>query len=52
MRQAGVIAAAGLEAVVNNYVRLSEVRCGSFCHRLSFVSCALGYLLSVLLRAA
>lgn len=28
MRQAGVIAAAGLEAVVNNYVRLSEVRCG------------------------
>lgn len=29
MRQAGVIAAAGLEAVVNNYVRLSEVRCRS-----------------------
>ncbi len=26
MRQAGVVAAAGLEAVVNNYVRLSEVR--------------------------
>lgn len=25
MRQAGIIAAAGLEAVVNNYVRLSEV---------------------------
>lgn len=33
MRQAGVIAAAGLEAVVNNYVRLSEVRCeSSFLH--------------------
>lgn len=30
MRQAGIIAAAGLEAVVNNYVRLSEVRCDSF----------------------
>lgn len=30
MRQAGIIAAAGLEAVVNNYVRLSEVRNGSF----------------------
>lgn len=28
MRQAGVVAAAGLEAVVNNYVRLSEVRAG------------------------
>ena len=41
MRQAGIIAAAGLEAVVNNYVRLSEVRYGSV-HRHFFVaSCAL-----------
>lgn len=30
MRQAGIIAAAGLEAVVNNYVRLSEVRYAPF----------------------
>lgn len=41
MRQSGVIAAAGLEAVVNNYVRLSEVGAVRIMHTHRHLCCLL-----------